>query len=102
MVQLSLLAGLDLLQLLREPLISILEGVLGVVVDDGTVGGLDTGVDLKRLDISNARQNQRSSSPLTAPHIIHAFLRSPLMSYAWLNHRSISERLLGSLDASSR
>lgn len=47
-IQLSLLAGLDLLQLLRKPFVSILEGVLGVVVDDGAVGCLDTGVDLKR------------------------------------------------------
>jgi hypothetical protein len=46
MIQLSLLAGLGLLQLLCEPLVGILEGVLGVVVDDGTVGGLDTGIDL--------------------------------------------------------
>ena len=48
MIQLSLLAGLGLLQLLGEPLVGVLEGGLGVVVDDGTVGGLDTGVDLRR------------------------------------------------------
>jgi hypothetical protein len=48
MKQLSLLAGLDLLQLLSEPFVGVLEGVLCVVVDDGAVGSLDTGVDLRR------------------------------------------------------
>jgi hypothetical protein len=48
MIQLGLLAGLGLLQLLGEPLVGFLEGVLGLIVDDGTVGGLDTGVDLRR------------------------------------------------------
>jgi hypothetical protein len=56
MILLSLLAGFGLLQLLGEPLVGILEGVLGVVVDDGTVGCLDTGVDLGR-NISNAYRN---------------------------------------------
>lgn len=48
MIQLGLLAGLGLLQFLGEPLVGVLECGLGVVVDDGTVGGLDTGVDLKK------------------------------------------------------
>jgi hypothetical protein len=66
MIQLSLLAGLGLLQLLGEPLVGVLEGVLGVVVDDGTVGGLDTGVDLRR-NISNARRNRKMST-YRSPH----------------------------------
>ena len=35
-----------MLFLLRQPLVGVLEGRLGVVVDDGAVRGLDASVDL--------------------------------------------------------
>ena len=68
MMQLSLLAGLRLLQLLSKPLVSILEGVLCVVVDDGTVGCLDTGVDLEG-DVSNAGHDRGLQATYRSPHL---------------------------------
>ena len=49
MIQLGLLAGLGLLQFLGEPLVGVLEGRLGVVVDDGAIRGLDASVDLENV-----------------------------------------------------